>query len=83
MYDIVASITKRELDKFAEAYGKVNAKKFGDYAPGTVRYVTFIGTMEFPSRNLVGAHHFAETKPNPADESVDFNKLFKATEAEQ
>lgn len=83
MFEIPASIAKKELPKFAEHYVKVNAKRFGEHAPGTLRYQTFIGTMELPSRLLVGAHHFTECSPNIADESVDFNKLFKATEADQ
>ena len=53
-----ASITKAELARCAENYGKRNADTFHGAAPGTLVYRTFIGSIDLDTRALVGAHHF-------------------------
>ena len=71
-----ASITKNDLRRLGPQYGCVNKKQWSGFAPGTVRYVTFIGVMDHATRLLVGAHHFEACTPNASAVQADFNKLF-------
>ena len=72
---VEATITKSDLAKCAEHYGKLNADVFQGNAPGTVMYRTFIGTMDLETRALVGAHHFDVVKADADATAFKFSTL--------
>lgn len=72
---VEATITKADLAKCAEHYGKLNADVFQGNAPGTVIYKTFIGTMDLDTRALVGAHYFAVVKADSEAPAFKFSTI--------
>lgn len=72
---IDATISKADLAKCAEQYGKRNTDAFQGNAPGTLAYRTFIGTLDLDTRALVGAHHFDVVKPDADAAAFKFSTL--------
>lgn len=72
---VEATITKADLAKCAEHYGKLNSDTFQGNMSGTVIYKTFIGTMDLDTRTLVGAHHFDVVKADAEAPAFKFSTL--------
>ena len=70
-----ATISKPDLGKCAEHYGKRNADTFQGNAPGTLSYRTFIGSLDLDTRQLVGAHHFDVVNPHAEAIAFKFSTL--------
>lgn len=72
---VEATISKPDLAKCAEHYGKRNADTFQGNAPGTLSYRTFIGALDLETRQLVGGHHFDAVKPDAEAPAFKFSTL--------
>lgn len=76
--EIPASVTKEQFQKLVPFYGCVNAEPVTvegkQYAPRTLRYVTFAGSYEMPDKKFHGRQRF-EPLAGPDESAAIFGPV--------